>query len=101
MAWEGQQKCRADQRRDVRQAEDADTLEPQGKGSGTGVHASPVAAEASPAEKPEFTRAGTQTKRGQPVILPEGSAHRKGRGWDGGETRREKAKAALSCSREG
>ena len=101
MAWEGQQKCRADTRRDVRQAEDADTLEPQGKGSGTGVHASPVAEEASPAEKPALTRAGTQTKRGKPVILPAGEAHRKGRGWDGGYTRMEQAQAAVSCSREG
>ena len=78
MAWYGQQKCRADKRRDVRQAEDADTLDPQGQGSGTGVQASPVADAESPAEKPDLPRAGTQTKRGKPVVLPEGEAHRKG-----------------------
>ena len=69
MAWYGQQKCRADKRRDVRQAEDAVTLEPKGMGSGIGAQASPVADAVSPAEKPDLPRAGTQTKRGKPVAL--------------------------------
>ena len=63
----------------MRQAEEADTLAPKGKGSGTGVPASPVAEAVSPAEKPDLPRAGTQTKRGKPVVLPAGEAHRKGR----------------------
>ena len=94
-AWEGQQKCMTDKRREVRQAEDAETLDPRGQGSGTGVHASPVAEAESPAEKPDLPRAGPQTQRGKPVVLPEGYAHRKARGWDGGYTRMEQAKAAL------
>ena len=52
-------------------------LNQKGKGSGTGVQASPVADAASPAEKPDLPRAGTQTERGKPVVLPEGKANRK------------------------
>ena len=90
-----------DKRRDVRQAEDARTLGPKGTWSGTGAQASPVADAASPAEQPALPRAGPQTQGGKPVVLPEGEAHRKVSGWEGGETRMAQAKAALEGSREG
>ena len=73
----------------------------KGQGSGTGVHASPVAEDVPPAERPDLTRAETETERGKPVALPEGQAHRKGSPWSCGETRREHAKAALAWRREG
>ena len=95
MAWEGQQKCMTDKRRDVRQAEDAMTLGPKGTWSGIGVQASPVAEGAPPAERSDLTRADTATERGKPVALPEGQAHRKASRWSCGETRMAKAKAAL------
>ena len=83
-------------RREVRQAEGAKTLGPQGRGSGTGAHASPVAEGAPPAEKLDLTRAGTEAERGKPVVLPEGKARRKVSREDGGYRRREQAQAAWS-----
>ena len=66
-----------DKRRDVRQAEGAYTLEPKGKGSRTGGHASPVAEDAPPAERSDLPRAETETERGKPVVLPSGKVSRK------------------------
>ena len=66
-----------DTRRDVRQAADAMTLGPKGTWSGTGAQASPVAADAPPAERSDLTRAETETERGKAVALPEGKANRK------------------------
>ena len=71
-------------RRDVRQAEGAYTLEPKGKGSETGAQASPDADEAPPAERSDLTHAETETERGKPVALPEGKANRKGSRWSCG-----------------
>ena len=107
-----------DKRRDVRQAEDAMTLGPQGPWSGTGAQASPVAEDAPPAERSDLTRAGTQTKRGKPVALfaqeKEGSrkADQRWCGYGGGKkrmpschgtdtscnmTRRESGQTSLRC----
>ena len=51
-------------------------LNQNGKGSGTGVQASPVADEVPPAERSDLTRADTEAERGKPVALLEGKARR-------------------------
>ena len=54
------------------QAKDADRLEPKGTWSGTGVVCSPVIVVAPSAERRDLTHAGTQAKRGKPVVFPLG-----------------------------
>jgi len=49
-------------------------LGPKGKWSGTGVLTSPVADIVPPAKGRDLTRAGMQTKRGKPVVLPYGES---------------------------
>jgi len=76
MVWSTEVNDRSN-RRDVRQAEGAYTLEPKGKGSETGAQASPVADEAPPAERSDLPRVDTETERGKPVVLPSGKVSRK------------------------